>query len=716
MRRKSHLLPAVIGGILMLAAGMILPGCSSSSSGSSGGGTGDYTVTNINVNPSTVELGSSTIIEGTVHDDDGTVADKAVHFICSPSNAGYFTPAVDTSDANGVVGTIFTPINTGNITVTISIDDATAGSALLTASTSGGGSGGTGNVTIAVVPGLVQADGASTAEITVTVRDDQGNFAPEGTLVRFVAGEYFLDRDNNGYWTAGVDTLVYDNNENGVWDAVGNVPSTGEVEGTTGQVVINYTAGTQAGPVYFMATVDPSESFSGFGLASIQLTPNANIASFYLSAADIHIAVKRTGGIEITTLYAIGYDAFGNPVPEGVQVNFIITDGPDDTDDGEHLGTLEGANRRGPYTTTTNGSGVAECPLSSGTVSGTIRIRAYVDTVLSNATSVMVHSGPPAYIYVAAKDCNVPYWDFVGRDQEVVALVSDIYNNPVKDSTAVYFTADEGLVQAHLEVMTDEDGIAETKWYSTGNSTANGQNGIVWIIAETAGGTVKDSSYFINSGIPDTLWFTDFPTSIYADGKTIMYFNIHARDINRNFVADETELDLEATYIGVAGAFAKDGCHNSMARTFITSVILDYDHSSNGTHDDSIGAIDIVSASYKGFFTITQPCTVWTGPAYSKECRVEVPASVGAGRSIPFSATIKDRWGNVLADHLLTATATAGSISGSPQRSDIYGEATGFNFTAPPAVDSITSVIISITDTDPAGNITFNEDVTINLE
>jgi len=708
----------LLGGILLLFAGALFTGCSSgSSSGTSGGVSGDYEVTNINVNPSTISLGSSAIIEGTVHEGTPVAASKIVHFYCSPANAGYFTPAVDTSDSNGIVGTIFTPVNTGNVTVSFSIDDALAGSALLVAEAGGGQSGGSGNVQITVTPALVQADGTSTAQVTVTVYDDQGDPAPDSTLIRLVAGEYFSDKDGNGYWTAGTDSLIYDNNENDQWDAIGNLASTAYVTGGSGQATVNYTAGTQSGTVYFLATVDPSEDFSGFGLASVQLTPNANIASFYLSSEDVHIAVKRTGGKETTTLYAIGYDAYGNPVPEGVQVNFIITDGPDDTDDGEHLGTLTGTNRRGPYTTTTNSSGIAECPISSGTVSGTIRIRAYVDTVLSNAAHVMVHAGPPAYVYVAAKECNVPFWDYVGRDQEVVALVSDIYNNPVKDSTVVYFTADEGLIQAHLEVMTEEDGIAETKWYSTGNSTSNGQDGIVWITAETAGGTVKDSSYFINSGIPDTLWFINFPTHINADGKAMRFFNIEARDVNRNYVEDETELDLESNYLSVAGAYAKDGCNASLARTFLTSVVLDYDHSMTTPNtDDGIGAIDVISASYKGFFEVTQVCTLYTGPTYSKECKVDVPASVSAGASVPFSATIKDRWGNVLGDHVLTATSTAGSVGGTPSVTDMYGEATGFTFTAPPAADSITSVVISITDTDPVGGVTFNESVSINLE
>ncbi len=713
--KKNFLPRALLAVLAMVALG--LAGCSSGSGDTDTPGSG-VQVEDLSVSPASIQVGATAVVEALVTNGTDPLANRQVWFAVSPTTAGYFTPAVDTSDANGEISAIFTALDDGSITITAYVSESSFDDIALSVTPQVHG--GSGNVDLTVIPTMIQADGASTSELTIIIRDANGQPAPESTMVRFAAGEYFKDLDGNGYWTTGADSLVYDFNSNGTWDAIGNIPSVAYTEGDDGEVTVTYTSSTAATTVYVRATVDPNSGITGFAEATIQLTPDAAVASIYIGAESMHLAVKRTGGMETSTLYAIGYDAFGNPVPEGVQISFIITDGPDDTDDGERLGTLTGADRRGPYVAITNSNGVAECPVSSGTVSGTIRIRAYVDTVLSNSTVIMVHAGPPVYMFVAAKECNVPFWDYVNRDQEIVAIVSDIYNNPVRDSTAVYFTCDEGIMLAHLDLTKDETGIAESKWLSPGPGFV-GADGDVWVYAETEGGTVRDSSYFINSSIPDTLWFVltgaePFPTHINADGKAIRFFQVQVRDLNFNFVEDETEIDFESDFLTVAGAYAKDGCHASLARSFITSVILEYDDHMNGSQDDGIGAIDRITATYKGFFTVAQVCTVLTGPAYSKQCQVEVPASVTAGTSVPFSAIIKDRWGNVLGDHLLTAAATDGSVSGSPQRTDMYGEAAGFNFTAPPAIDSVTSVIISITDTDPLGGVTFNTTVSINLQ
>ncbi len=85
-------------------------------------------------------------------------------------------------------------------------------------------------------------------------------------------------------------------------------------------------------------------------------------------------------------------------------------------------------------------------PIHSGTIAGTIRIRASADTVVSNATQIMVSAGPPKYIVMGVGQCNVPYWDEVNMRQSMLAVVSDTFLNPVNDSTVVYFSCDEGTM------------------------------------------------------------------------------------------------------------------------------------------------------------------------------------------------------------------------------------------------------------------------------
>lgn len=719
MRRKILLLAKLGTSMLLMLALLAFMGCSSSSTDSET--SGSLQVASLTVSPTTVTVGTTAVVEAIVTDGSNTLSNRIIYFSVEPSTAGYFTPTFDTSDASGIGSAVFTATADGDATIRALLSTEVWRDASL--SVADQVHEGSGNVDLTIIPTMILADGSSTATLNITVRDQSGNTAPDSTLLRITAGEYFKDLDGSGYYNHGSDSLVIDANDNGTWDAIGYIPSTVYITGGAGQATVDYTASTEATTVYITVSVDPASGITGFAETSIQLTPNAEIGSIGLATEDIHLAVKRTGGLETSTIYATGYDAYGNRVPEGVPVSFIITDGPDDTDDGERLGTLAGVDRRGPYTTATNSMGIASCPISSGTVSGTIRIRAYKDTVYSEATQIMVHAGPPANIVVAAKECNVPFWGWVNREQDIVAIVSDVYHNPVQDSTIVYFTCDEGTVAAHMERTQDEMGLVETKWLSGYEDVT--ADGIVWIFAETNGGTLVDSGYFINSWIPYTIEFvTDpmsglepFPGHINADGTSSKFFYIEVRDVNDNYVDANTEIDLESDILNVASGFVEDGCNASRVRTFMMSVILEYDHSMNGSQDDGIGAVDIISANYSSIVNSAMPCTLLTGPAYSRECRVEVPASVNEGMSVPFTVTIKDRWGNPLGDHALVATVTGGgSITNANQSSDMYGEAVGFTYNAPAPGSGVTSVIISIEDTDALGGITFNEVVTINSD
>ena len=97
------------------------------------------------------------------------------------------------------------------------------------------------------------------------------------------------------------------------------------------------------------------------------------------------------------------------------------------------------------------------------------RVRAYSGTVLSNATQILIAAGPPQYIVVAAPELNVPYWQRVGDTVGVVAVVSDIYMNPVNDSTVVYFTTDEATIMSHHARTKGGKGIATSTWISGNN-------------------------------------------------------------------------------------------------------------------------------------------------------------------------------------------------------------------------------------------------------
>lgn len=688
-------------GVILLALALpvlMLAGCSSSSNDSTD--KSSLQVTTVTASPTSVAVGATTVVEATISDGNNPLPNRVVTFTVTPPAAGYFSPVIDTSDASGIVATVFTATQSGSASLTATVSGTASKSVAI--SVVSNPQNGSGNVDLVVSPTLLLADGSSTSQVTITVRDANNQPAPDSTIVKLVAGEKFDDIDGNGFYTSGVDSVIYDAIPNGRWDPIGLIPSTVVTAGGNGQALVNYTSGTEAVTVYIKATINGN--ITGDAETSIQLTPDASIASISLMTDKMHIAVKTTGGTENAKLFATGYDSNGNPVPEGLQMSFIITDGPGG---GEHLGAVG----YGPYVATTNSQGVATCPIASGTKSGTLRIRAYADTVLSNATLVMVHAGPPSSIVIGAEVCNAPYWGWVNKRVEVVAVVCDVFNNPVADSTVVYFTCDEGCIKAHESRTMNEDGTATTWWISCGGDES--ADGIVEIYAETAGGTVRDSGYFINSWVPDTLWFVGFPGHINADGKSTKVFWVQARDLNRNYVSDQTEIDIESYYLNVASGVVQDGCNASIVRTFMTSVILDYDYSLSGGTDNGIGAIDLISANYKGFVNAIVPCTLLTGPAYYNGCILDVAQTVNYGTTVPISVTVKDRWGNPLGDHSLTAIVTGGgTISNPTQKSNLYGEAMGFLYTAPTDT-TIKSVIVQVRDADPRGNITLTKTLTL---
>lgn len=707
-KNKLFLLTSLILGFVALSFGMFLAGCSSSSSGS---GDGALAVT-MTVSPSSITVGATAVVEAIVTDGTDPLPNRIVAFAASPANAGYFTPGIDTTGATGVVSSVYTALTDGNVILNAVLSSGTISNDF-SLSVDAQSHTSTGNVDLTVVPTIILADGSTTSQLTVTIRDQSSNLAPDSTMVKLTAGEKFIDLDGNGYWTEGVDSLVFDGNGNGTWDAIGYIPATAYVTGGAGQVVIYYTAGTEATMVYITITVDESGGISGYAETSIQLTPDASVASIEMAVDDIHLAVKRTGGIETSTIRAVGYDAYGNTVPEGITMSFIITDGPDNTDDGERLGTLTGVNRRGPYTTTTNSMGQASCPISSGTASGTIRVRAYVDTVLSNVTQAMVHAGPPARIVVGAEECNVPYWGMVNETNELVALVSDMYNNPCPDSTVVYFTCDEGVVMAHQNRVEGEEGLATSTWMSYG-SDQSADDGLVMIVVETNGGTLVDSGYFINSWYPDTLWYVTWPQTLVANTDAKGFIFVEVRDLNLNFCVELSRIKFESEYVTFIERENGDGCYSSAISNTAQGKVLLQDYSMNGVSDDGIGVVDFITARFGFGASATVPCTLLTGITYSKSCIIDIPSSVPASSTTPFSVIVKDRFGNPLGDHSLTATLTgAGSLGAITQSTNTYGEAVGFTYTSPGA-DA--TVIINVTDNDARGQTTFSVEITVTAD
>lgn len=194
------------------------------------------------------------------------------------------------------------------------------------------------------------------------------------------------------------------------------------------------------------------------------------------------ISVRETGGDVNATFTFEVTDSAGRVVDSPVDVNFQIISGPG------------GGERITPETATTGvGSpqGTVKSNLAAGDSSGTVRIEALIErpnygiTIRSSPVLISISSGFPVAknFNVAPRVNNFDGYGIIseGHTNSITASVGDLKGNPVKEGTAVYFSASNGgLVNG--SATTNENG------YATVNLSANGStptNGIVEITAET---------------------------------------------------------------------------------------------------------------------------------------------------------------------------------------------------------------------------------------
>jgi len=533
----------------------------------------------------------------------------------------------------------------------------------------------------------MKADGSTVATVTVTAFTPGSQLVPDSTAIRLTAGEWFIDMDGNGYFTPVIDTLKIDYNANSLWDAIGQIPAVAYT--TNGVATVNYTAGSIASTVYILATVgDPGSSYAK--QATLSLTPNDSIANIELYATTPDIQVHGTGGVDFTTITAACYDAFGNAAPEGLPIALSVVSGPGG---GEGINGTVGQ----PVSKMTDASGRVTWTVASGTISGTVRLRATAGSVLSTAIHVVVNAGPPFEISIGSQTCNIQSWAYVNRVNPIVAMVVDAYGNPVPAGTAVYFSTEEGSVGAY-DITEEDGGIVTVEWHS-----GDPQNdGIVWIWCETAGGAVRDSVAFYSSSPAATITFLTAPNSIAAATSAEADVMVEVLDINGNPVVEVTPIEMSSTFGGVTGGLTEDGCNYSILNSLFNSEAPQEDYSPVSP-DDGICAVATIRARTGAAFA-THNVNLLSGTAYFKNSTIEFFGDVVTGATVPVEVVIKDRQDVPLGGHSVTLIATAGSVVSSPVVTDRYGVAS-FLYTAPADTSIAKSAYLTATDNDPRGGI-----------
>jgi hypothetical protein len=649
-------------------------------------------VKKVTVTPAVLNPGETAVVEVSVANGAGDpVADKTVYLVAEPNTGGSFTAGAVQTNEQGIATVIFTATQTGTVRISARVEGGSGSVAKDVTVEAGGGSTGDGLIVLTITPTLMQADGASSATVTATVIDRLGNPVPDSTVVRFAAGEKFFDADGDGYWTGNVDSLIYDTDADDMWDPIGSIEASAPT--SLGRAVTTYTAGRTTGVVYIKATAGlPGSEYAAE--VSLSLTSNEPIHSISLTPEWQQVQVKGTGGIEWARIKAETFDSYGNPVPEGRDIEFLITAGPGG-------GEAINGDPVGPVAVTTDALGQAVVTFNAGNTSGTARIVARAASVVSGATQITIRSGPPAFISAGAADCNVPSWERVNELNKIVALVVDQWGNEVPDSTAVWFGTEQGLIEGASitsPVLTFR-GTAETYWHSG----APKNDGVVFYWAQTAGGTVADTSAFFESGPAASGAFLQAPDTLLADNKSKGEVVIEVLDVNGVFMDTDTPIEVEADIGQISNGLVNDGCHSSIYVDDYVAGTLDRDYIVT-TPDNGLGAIATITARCGGVYGFNDHAHVVlkTGRAYSKMSVIDMQRSLTYGSSTPIEVTIKDRWGNPLGGHLITITddGVGGAVIGSPQYTNEYGVASGFEFTATNNT-SITSAFITMTDLDP---------------
>ncbi len=691
----------------MILGFALLSGCGDDiTSTNTGGSSGDSyeRIVSFSSSPADIPYGSESTISGSVVDSAGAGLD-GVQVVLSviPQEAGYFLPAAVETGSDGSFEARFIPIDTGSVEIWAATTNQTTANFSADIVMEENYQTGEWSFDFTSTPSFTLADGQDVSSIAVEILDPDGNPIANGVEVRLEAGERFTDVDGDGYFTENVDNVTVDINDNGIWDRVGTVPRT--AVSSDGQINFNYTAGTLSGLIYIRASVvDNGETSSGeFPMV---LRPSDEIASIDLSTDRSEIQVKATGGIEFTNLTAVCYDPYGNKVQSELPVKFFIVYGPGG---GERFTVSEYDSTMTSEDTmqaVTNVVGEASITFFSGIKSGTAMLQARYGDVYSNATLVTIDAGPAADMSVGVDPCNIRGWDKVNVTANVVVIVNDKYGNPVADTTSVYFWTDEGMVVA---ASTTEDGVASSL-YSSGDPR---NDGLAMIYCETAGGTVSDSTLLIVSGPAVYVTAYGYATEMNADGEDYTDIWVDGRDINNNFMVEGTGVQILLSDGAILSGSLSDGCYSSLARIRYKSSTLTRDYVYS-VPDNGIGRILNGSVQVGGVNGPTDGIniTLHTGPANVDRSEVKVASTAAPGSSEPVNVVIKDRAGNPLGGHLITSSASMGSISPASATTNAYGEV-AFVYTAPGAIGN---AYITLEDEDPGyGGIIITKKIKIDI-
>ncbi|SUI72670.1 hypothetical protein [Shewanella morhuae] len=282
------------------------------------------------------------------------------------------------------------------------------------------------NGVASVEPSVVSAGG--TSSVSVSIQDDAGNLFADPVEVQFTS-VCALKANAEAELSTPVVAV------NGI------ATSTYLAKGCVGDDTINISANVGGKSLTAKATVN--------------VLPASVGSIFFLEALPEVIRLKGTGGAEASTVKFKVMDKNGIPV-SNQRVNFTLN-----TDVGNI--TLD------PEFATTNGQGIVQTVVNSGSISTSVRVTAVVagstPAISSQSNQLVISTGLPDQdsFSLSASNLSPEGWDYDGIEVDVTARLADAFNNPVPDGTAVSFTTEGGVIAPSCLTV---NGACSVKWTS----------------------------------------------------------------------------------------------------------------------------------------------------------------------------------------------------------------------------------------------------------
>ncbi len=450
-----HNMMKVVAVLFLL---VLLAGMSACSGGGSNGGNSNITLTpaspvagssgaTVNVQSTNLALNATTTVTAKFLDSNNQpVSGLAVTF---SSTLGTLTPA-DGKATTDATGTATVQLQAGNvsgsgqITATATVNGKpVVQSAIFTVSLP--------PLTLSPISlGVTPISYGGSTSVSVIVKDANGNpFTAQNIDVTFTS----------------------------VQTANGKATLNSPVRTVNGVATTTYTATT------FTGTDTITASIAGASVtADIVVSPSNAGSIAYVSALPANIGLKGMGGLGYQETSKVTFkvlDTAGNPRPnQSVDFSLSTTVG------GLSLSQASGS---------TAADGTVSTLVQAGNVATPVRVKATISgsspQISTQSDQLVVSTGIPSQdgMSVAFSTLNSESYNVDGVAVDVTAFLADHFGNPVPDGTAVYFSAQVGLIDPSCTTGSNGSphGVCTVKWLSAGTRTADGRNAIlVYAIGE----------------------------------------------------------------------------------------------------------------------------------------------------------------------------------------------------------------------------------------